>query len=57
MSKNGEIPKIKVKNLYKIFGASPRQSLKKLQAGISKEELFKKTGHVELVALMSRVED
>lgn len=39
------MPKIEIKNLYKIFGPYPQQSLKKLQSGISKEELFKETGH------------
>ena len=39
------MPKIEIKNLYKIFGSSPQKSLKKLQAGISKEDLLKETGH------------
>ena len=39
------MPKIEVKNLYKIFGPHPRQALKKLESGVSKDDLFKKTGH------------
>jgi glycine betaine/proline transport system ATP-binding protein len=39
------VPKIEVKNLYKVFGTHSQQALRKLQAGISKEELFKETGH------------
>jgi glycine betaine/proline transport system ATP-binding protein len=39
------VPKIEVKNLYKIFGPHPRQALKKLESGVSKDDLFKKTGH------------
>ena len=37
--------KIRVKNLYKIFGPHPQQALKRLRSGLSKENLFKKTGH------------
>lgn len=39
------MPKIEIKNLYKIFGSNPQQSLKRMQAGISKEDLLKETGH------------
>lgn len=37
--------KIKVENLTKIFGRTPRTVLKKLQEGISKEKLLAETGH------------
>jgi glycine betaine/proline transport system ATP-binding protein len=39
------VPKIEVKNLYKIFGPYPRQALIKLQSGWSKEKLLRQTGH------------
>ncbi|HHT46401.1 MAG TPA: glycine betaine/L-proline ABC transporter ATP-binding protein [Firmicutes bacterium] len=39
------MPKIEVRNLYKVFGPHPLQALKKLQAGLSKERLLKQTGH------------
>lgn len=39
------MPKIEVKNLHKIFGPHPRQALKRLQSGLSKEKLLKQTGH------------
>ncbi|MGI6318822.1 MAG: quaternary amine ABC transporter ATP-binding protein [Dethiobacteria bacterium] len=39
------MPKIEVKNLYKIFGPYPRQALIKLQSGWSKEKLLRQTGH------------
>lgn len=37
--------KIEVKDLYKIFGANPRQALEKLKGGQSKDEILQKTGH------------
>ncbi|TCO71337.1 quaternary amine ABC transporter ATP-binding protein [Marinisporobacter balticus] len=37
--------KIKVEKLTKIFGRNPKGVLKKLQKGISKEEILEKTGH------------
>jgi glycine betaine/proline transport system ATP-binding protein len=37
--------KVKVENLTKIFGRSPKAVLKKVQEGMSKEEVLKKTGH------------
>ncbi len=37
--------KVEVKNLTKIFGKSPKKVLKHVEAGISKEDLLKKTGH------------
>ncbi|NMA91737.1 MAG: glycine betaine/L-proline ABC transporter ATP-binding protein [Firmicutes bacterium] len=39
------MPKIKIKNLYKIFGPYPQRSLKKLASGISKEKLLQETGN------------
>ena len=38
--------KIAIKNLYKIFGSSPKKALKKVKAGMGKDELLDKTGHV-----------
>lgn len=37
--------KIKVENLTKVFGKSPKKILKNLDAGMTKEEILKKTGH------------
>ena len=37
--------KIKVDNLYKIFGKSPQEALKLLDQGKTKDEILKKTGH------------
>lgn len=37
--------KIKVENLSKIFGKSPKKILKNLEAGMKKDEILKKTGH------------
>lgn len=37
--------KIKVENLTKVFGRNPKAILKKLQKGMSKEEILEKTGH------------
>jgi glycine betaine/proline transport system ATP-binding protein len=39
------VPKIEIKNLYKIFGTHSQQALRKLKSGMSKEKLFKETGH------------
>lgn len=36
--------KIKVENLYKIFGKRPKEALKMLEHGTNKEEILKKTG-------------
>jgi glycine betaine/proline transport system ATP-binding protein len=38
--------KISVKNLYKIFGSNTAQAQKLLHEGLSKDEVFAKTGHV-----------
>ncbi|MDA3903524.1 MAG: glycine betaine/L-proline ABC transporter ATP-binding protein ProV [Desulfuromusa sp.] len=35
--------KIKVKNLYKIFGPHPKQAMQLLEQGLDKDEIFKKT--------------
>ncbi|MBU2648552.1 glycine betaine/L-proline ABC transporter ATP-binding protein ProV [bacterium] len=35
---------IRVENLYKIFGPSPKKALKLLKQGMDKDEIFKKTG-------------
>lgn len=37
--------KIKVKNVFKIFGPNPRKILPLIEGGKSKEEILKKTGH------------
>jgi len=37
-------PKLKVENLFKIFGDRPRQALDRLDAGESKEAIFEATG-------------
>jgi glycine betaine/proline transport system ATP-binding protein len=37
--------KIKVDNLYKIFGKNPKEALKLLEQGKSKDEILKKTGN------------
>ncbi|MGB0846408.1 MAG: quaternary amine ABC transporter ATP-binding protein [Thiolinea sp.] len=38
--------KIKIENLYKIFGSNPKSVLKHVQDGMSKQELLEKHGHV-----------
>ncbi|MGB3368052.1 MAG: ATP-binding cassette domain-containing protein, partial [Acidaminobacteraceae bacterium] len=37
--------KLKVENLTKIFGKSPKKIMKHLEAGMKKEDVLKKTGH------------
>jgi len=37
--------KVKVKNLYKIFGPHPQKTLSLVKNGSSKEDILKKTGH------------
>jgi glycine betaine/proline transport system ATP-binding protein len=39
-------PKIKIKNLYKIFGKNPLQALERVQEGVGKDELLEKHNHV-----------
>lgn len=39
------MPVIEIKNLSKIFGRNPRQALKRLDDGLSKEEILKETGN------------
>ena len=38
--------KVKIKNLYKIFGDTPEKVLPQVQGGMTKPELLEKTGHV-----------
>lgn len=38
--------KLRVENLYKIFGKSPHEALDRLHRGASKDEILKETGHV-----------
>lgn len=45
--------KIKVQNLYKIFGKNPQEALEKYKSGTSAEQLFKESGHVVAVADVS----
>jgi glycine betaine/proline transport system ATP-binding protein len=45
--------KIRVQNLFKIFGKNPQEALEKYQSGTSAEQLFKESGHVVAVADVS----
>jgi len=38
--------KVRVENLYKIFGKSPQEALKRLQEGASKDDILRETGNV-----------
>jgi len=38
--------KIQIRNLYKIFGSDPESALDQIKAGMGKDELLAKTGHV-----------
>ena len=39
------MPKIEVKNIYKIFGPEPSEVLPMVEKGLSKEEILEETGH------------
>ncbi|WP_274424484.1 quaternary amine ABC transporter ATP-binding protein [Chelativorans sp. YIM 93263] len=39
-------PKVKVRNLFKIFGDAPETALERLKQGQSKEQILEETGHV-----------
>ena len=39
------MPKIEIKNVYKIFGNSPTEVLPMVKSGANKEEVLEKTGH------------
>ena len=39
------MPKIEIKNVYKIFGHSPSKVLPMVREGATKEEVLEKTGH------------
>ena len=39
------MPKVEVRNLYKIFGPSPKKILPLLEQGKGKAEILKSTGH------------
>ena len=41
-----QAPKIQIRNLYKIFGSDPASALEQVKAGMGKDELLAKTGHV-----------
>ncbi|MBP9616454.1 MAG: glycine betaine/L-proline ABC transporter ATP-binding protein ProV [Aliarcobacter sp.] len=36
--------KLVIKNVFKVFGENPKKALKMLESGLSKDEIFKKTG-------------
>ena len=38
--------KIKIENLYKIFGKQPEDALEHVKQGVGKTELLEKHGHV-----------
>ena len=38
--------RIQIRNLYKVFGESPRQIVARLRTGIGKDEILRQTGHV-----------
>lgn len=40
------VPKVRIKNLYKIFGKHPESMVEHVEAGMTKPELLKKHGHV-----------
>jgi glycine betaine/proline transport system ATP-binding protein len=42
---DGKMEKIRVENLTKIFGKTPKKVLAMLEMGMKREEIFKKTGH------------
>lgn len=46
---NGQPPKLEVKNLYKIFGSTPKKALKLSQNNHSKDDIFAKTGNTVAV--------
>jgi glycine betaine/proline transport system ATP-binding protein len=45
MMRGINMPKVKVKNLYKIFGPHPHKVLPKIKNGASKEDILKDTNH------------
>ena len=38
--------KIEIRNLYKVFGRNPGEAMKHVHAGISKQDLLDRHGHV-----------
>ena len=38
--------KIKIKNLYKVFGADPKNAMEQVRNGVSKRDLLEKYSHV-----------
>ena len=38
--------KIKIKNLYKVFGADPKSAMEQVRDGVSKQDLLEKHSHV-----------
>jgi glycine betaine/proline transport system ATP-binding protein len=47
------VTKIKVENLYKIFGKSPELAMDQLEKGVSKDEILERTGNVVALADVS----
>ena len=39
------MPKIELKNIFKIFGSDPQSVLPMVQKGATKEEVLEETGH------------
>ena len=48
-----QVAKVRVEHLSKIFGPSPEEAVARLEAGASKEEIFRETGNVVAVADVS----
>ena len=38
--------KIRIKNLYKVFGADPNSAMEQVRNGVSKQDLLEKHSHV-----------
>ena len=38
--------KIKIKNLYKVFGADPKSAMEQVRNGVSKQDLLEKHSHL-----------
>ena len=47
------MPKIEVKNVYKIFGTEPATVLPMVQKGATKEDILENTGHTVGLANVS----
>ncbi len=49
----GHNEKLRVEHLYKVFGANPEETIRRVQEGTSKEDLYAETGSVAAVADVS----